>query len=228
MKVQLTTTEAQILVEKFKANKLTPKDERILYTELESHFKPHKIDNHLYDQEEIKSEFMVAAWNALHRAKTDVGNPILFAARRGYGATLDYYRRVSAQRLLKICTKCGAPHTYDHRRKKCSNPACGGTEFYSIESDEFFTKKHNMSGVDMIEVDYEGIVDLSDLKKKFIKAIKTSAMDALDKRIAIEAIKHDQDVVEYATACKNAQYAKKFLVKIQAVLVPLYSSNEEE
>ena len=221
MKSQLTLSESQALVHKFQTGKLTAKDERALYVELESHFKPHKVDNYLYDQEEIKSEFMLASWNALSRAKIDVGNPILFAARRGYGATLDYYRKISSQKLLKICSKCGTAHTYDHRRKECSVPNCGGVDFYSVEKDEFFTSNKDMQS-ELIEVDFEGIVDLNDLKKKFVKAIKSSDLDDEDKKIAIDAIKHNQDVVEYATAKKNAQYAKKFLVKIQAVLVPIY------
>lgn len=219
MKTQLSPTQIQSLILKLQSNKLTSRDERDLYTEIEMHFKPHYIDNYLYDQEEIKSEFMIAAWNALFRAKVGIGNPILYAVRRGYGATLDYYRRTSSQNLLKVCKKCGEVYIYDHRRKKCTIKGCNCQEFSSIEKTEYFSK--TKTGFSK-NTDFESYVDSLEFNDMVIGLIQGSNIPSIYKKAIIEAITLNQDIHEYVSVCFDVSIANNLLIDLREVLSKQY------
>ena len=121
----------KLLVSKLQSGECTAREEHELCLEIENCYRPHKIDNYLHSQDELKSDYMIAAWSALHRAKLGVGDPVMFAVRRGNGAMLDYYRSVSNKRLRKRCS-CGLDHRYS--AKSCK--ACGDTDMESFDIEQ--------------------------------------------------------------------------------------------
>lgn len=219
MEKQTTLNEIKTIIGKLQTVGLSSKEERILYKEIESHFTPHHINNYLYDQEEIKSEFMIAAWNALYRAKLNTGNPLMFAVRRGYGATLDYYRRISSQNLIKICDDCGAVYVYDHRRKMCTATNCKCQSFSSMSKDDYFAKLQSKSLDSYFVPDYDTQIDYTIFKNKLINIIKNSSLNKESQKMIISAIIDNKNIKQYITENKNLAYANILIVDIRNILI---------
>ncbi len=114
------------LVKAVKTNTATPTEERELVDIFRRLYRRHRVENHLFDQDELYSAYLMAAWNAVYRAKLNVGDPVLFCVRRGNGAMLDYYRSESRLRLVLVCEDCSAEWSYD--RPNIGQPCrhCGG------------------------------------------------------------------------------------------------------
>lgn len=211
----LSKEEGNKLIKKLQAGTLTVPEENKLYSELQSRFRPHKIENHLYSQDEIEEEFLLASWNALYRAKTDVGDPFAFAIRRGNGAILDYYRKVSRERLVYRCPDCGEVYSYDHRRKSCDNPTCIG-ELISAEKYEYT----DLSVISDSAVDIDFDVPL--IFQEIIELIKgLESISAMEKEYCIKAIVNRVSFEEQIIASgKSTVIAKNFHEKMVNLLTP--------
>lgn len=150
----LTLEESKKLINKVKKGIATRQDEWKLMQEIEFRYIPHKHENYLYDPEELRSEFLMAAWNAVFRAKPDVGDPIAFCIHRGNKAMIDYYRKVNSQKLIKYCPICGTEYTYDSRNKVCKNSECQPVDLLSKEKEYANTDSmelQNLSVVDHVQ-----------------------------------------------------------------------------
>lgn len=170
------------ILQKIQENKSTPQENNIIVKEFDRRYRPHKITNYLFKQDELKSEYMIACWEAIFRAKLNVGNPIMFCIRRGYGAMLDYYRSTSSKNLLKICPKCNISVAYDRRNINCK--ICG-TEYKSIEKymryEDYITGK---CVDDIIET-----IVIRDTFERLHSLIKSLTFPKEDiKQVAIEAV----------------------------------------
>lgn len=212
----ITKEEGIQLIKKLQDGTITIQEESKLYMEIKSRFRPHKMDNHLYTQEEIEEEFVLASWNALYRAKLNVGDPINFAIRRGNGAILDYYRRISREKLIYKCPDCGAVYSYDHRRKECANKSCI-RPLISQEKYESIEITNNLTELS-VELDF----DIPIVFLEIIEVVKgLDSISDMEKEYAIKAIKnrvsfHDQ-ILESG---KSATFAKSFQDKISQLLSP--------
>jgi len=96
-------------------------------------YRPHRSVNYLYDPDEMYAAYLIAAWNAVYRAKLDVGDPVMFCVRRGSGAMLDYYRAESKLKLVLVCGMCSSEWPYDrpYIGKVCRH--CGNDSLKSHE-----------------------------------------------------------------------------------------------
>lgn len=121
------------LVKKIKAGTATTSEERELADILRRLYRPHRVTNYLYDADEMYAAYLLAAWNAVYRAKLNVGDPVMFCVRRGRGAMLDFYRSESRLRLVLVCEKCSAEWPYDrpYIGKECRH--CGHAVLRSFE-----------------------------------------------------------------------------------------------
>lgn len=213
-------TQMKTLIKKLQDNKLSPAEEMQLYKAVEEKYRPHKTSgNYLYNEIELKEEFIMATWNALYRADLDLGDPLMFAVRRGNGAMLDYYRKVSAEKLLFVCQDCGHTMSHDHRTKSCK--LCKSTNLKSIEkytSDEYITE--NLA----YEPNFIEEITADEMSKKLIKIIKGSSLSQYEKTLLINAIKYREDVYEYVKSVKTPSYAMVFLKKIRKVFCDLDTS----
>lgn len=134
----MTTIERRrALVKAVQSKTATPNQERELAETIESLYRPHRLNNHIYNADDMKQEFLIASWNAVFRAKLDVGDPVMFCINRGRGAMLDYYRTVSAQKLTYVCQECAAHLLYDKRTTHCR--FCKSTNLKSYEKEEIST-----------------------------------------------------------------------------------------
>lgn len=208
----LTETEAKTLIQKLQNGQTTPAEDRRLLLEIKGHYRPHKMENYLYDADELESEFLLAAWNALYRADIDRGDPIMFCVRRGNGAMLDYYRKTNSEYLIKNCPQCGRTVTYDHRNKIC--PVCG-IEYDSnlkeeavpvTDFDESFTSPINIENQVETSIMLEEVIE-------FIRNSKSLSTDA--KHMAIEAIQYRIDFHTFARQeGKSSVWASRFSKRI--------------
>ena len=217
-KSTLTLEETKVLVEKLKKNYLSLREEKILYDEICRSFTPHKMNNHIFNKDEIKEEFIWGTWSALFRAKLDVGNPLTFALNRGYNATLDYYRKVSSEKLLLVCQSCGHKMAYDRRNTECHK--CKSTKLKSHERIEFYgldTDRSESLAADIhIENDFESKL----LIDKLIVIIKRSNLKEEEIEIIIQAIRSNKGIFETAQSAKSFPFAKSLINKLTIALEP--------
>lgn len=210
----LTQQESTLLIEKVQKEIATPQEERRLFLELESRYQPHKIENYLYDPEEMKAEYMWGAWNAIYRAKLNIGDPIMFCIRRGKGAMLDYYRKIDSKYLIKICPNCGLEVACDRRNKVCKN--CG-EEYTTIHKEE------SMSVEDFNQVfsqdDHVKQVEIEEMFEEVIQLIDTSDFNEELKIITIASLTNKVDFIEYAKSIgKSKQWAELNYKRVQMLI----------
>lgn len=199
---------------RIKEGKASFDDEALILKEFESRYVPHKIENYLFDQEELKAEYMFACWNAIFRAKMTVGDPIAFCVRRGKGAMLDYYRRVSSNKLMKVCSECNTKVAYDRRNQFCK--LCG-SDYISMEKEEcvhehveFYDHGTHFTDAVLTDIIFDELIrllyELKDLQRK-------------EKILAIKAIKDRTDFYDYAIENGvNHNTAEEFHRKIIKVI----------
>ncbi len=220
----LSIQESRQLIKKLQEDIASTADQRKLLNELELRYRPHKKDNYLYDTDEIKQDYLFASWNALYRAKLNVGDPIAFAINRGRGAMLDYYRKVSSQCLLLICDDCGEAMTYDRRNTKCKSCKCVNLTSVEkvkfVEGDTFnVASKEDISAECEKEELFEMILSCIELSEELIE---------YDKQLAIDAIKNRMDFADYAKSIgKPPNFANKFKERVLSYLSPLKSLQAE-
>ncbi len=214
----LSKEESIIIIKKLQNGTISRSEENKLYSEIRSRYRPHKIENWIYDAEEMEEEFILASWNALYRAKLDVGDPISFAIRRGNGAMLDYYRKKSRENLIYQCVECGTIWSYDHRRKRCDNPFCEHGTLISKQKYESTTTV-DLNTIDIpVEID----LDMPIIFKEIIDLIQSlESISEMEKDYAIKAIQnrlsfHDH-IVESG---KSSSFAQNFQEKISKILNP--------
>jgi DNA-directed RNA polymerase subunit RPC12/RpoP len=186
----------------------TPKDEYLVVSEFEKYYVPHIKNNYLYDQEEIKTEYLLACWNAIFRAKINIGNPIMFCVRRGRGAMLDYYRKINSQKLIYICSECGTEYTYDKRNTKCRNSYCKTGHLVSKEKEELVDYIENIPAhlighypsVEEIIFGNEDQLRAKKIIDDIIDHIKQKSKDIRPNYVemAVEALEYRTDFAEYS------------------------------
>ena len=192
--------------------KATPREQMLLYKELEKHYRPHKMENHIYDSEELKNEFMCHSFNALGRAKLTVGDPIMFAVNRGRGAMLDYYRKVSSEKLLYVCTDCGHKMTYDRRNDHCK--LCGCEELASIEKEEYADFERTIC---TYKDEYEAIEEDLYVNQVISYIRKIDELSLTDKKIIISAIQDREEIYAHARKMgKSYRSAKSLSERIKS------------
>lgn len=228
MKTKLSLEESRELIIKIKSGKSTKSDEYKLYMEFKSRYRPHIHDNYIYNNDELESEFLLNAWNAIFRADPNVGDPIMFCVRRGNGAMLDYYRKISSQKLILECPMCNTQYTYDRRNKSCKNPHCKCYKNEKIGliskekeiTDEFITDKylvHTDNIINSIEIE-ETLVEV-------INFLEFIDIDKFEKNLASEALKNKMDLYDYARYTgKSHSWSVYFKNKIISILRP-YKDN---
>lgn len=167
-------------------------DEYTVLQEFKRKYVPHKIDNYLFDPDEMKAEYMFACWNAIFRANMCVGNPISFCVRRGRGAMLDYYRKVSSDRLIKVCINCQNKVAYDRRNLFCKK--CGA-DFISLEKEE---RMSEFTSIQDRRIHFTDLVLVNMVLEDVIKHIEKSSLPTEYKYLAIEAIKYRTDFYDHA------------------------------
>ena len=196
----------------------TSKDDLLLCREFERRYQPHKIDNHIYDADEMKQDYLWACWNAIPRAKMDVGDPILFCVRRGRGAMLDYYRRIGSQRLFRVCMDCGYKHTYDARITNCRE--CGCEAFTSIEKTQAVDYVETIGGT-YTQTPEQGFIkdDAIEFVKKWIL---DSNLSPHYKEYAAGAIENQMSWYQYAmTLDRGKSFARKFSKRMRELVSPI-------
>ena len=211
--------ESRQLIKKLQTNKILVKEERLLLSEIEARYQPHTYNNYLYDPDDMKSEYIMATWNALFRAKLNVGDPIAFACNRGRGAMLDYYRKVSSERLILYCPSCGREYTYDRRNICCKNPDCKHYQKEDVlksrekmELNPFDDFDENLS----INFSYLDHIIINEIFNAIINYIKESKrLNYHEKKMVIEAIQYKQDFYDYARSTgKNHSFSIAFKRRI--------------
>jgi len=196
----------------------TSEDESLIVKEFENRYRPHKIDNYIYDPDDLKSEYLIACWNAIPRAKLDVGDPIAFCVRRGKGAMLDYYRKVSTQRLVKICESCNTVVAYDRRNVYCKS--CG-EEYISLMKEDTV---HEFVEIPDMGQNFEDTVVIDLVLENLIDyLVECSTICNRDRILAIKAIKDRIDFYTYAISqgLKSKQ-AKSLEERILSVIRDSY------
>ena len=214
------------LIKKLQLEETTQIDEQRLLKEIKKRYRPHKNENYLYDSTELEQEYLIASWNALYRAKMNIGDPMAFAINRGRGAMLDYYRRINSQRLILICDDCGCKVTYDRRNNKCRN--CGCIELTSMEKECYYDNISAGIAAESLSC-RDDFVDRIEMESIFIQLVEfLVAMEDIgqeDKKMAIEAINYRVDFAEYARSLgKNNYWSKLFKDRIVNWLSPLRES----
>jgi DNA-directed RNA polymerase specialized sigma24 family protein len=224
---------ARKYVKKLQNGSLSPKEEREVYNyfDTEYFFYIQKQDlkyNHIYDQEDMKSEFMIQAWTALYRAKLTVGNPLAFALQRAKFATIDYIRKINSQKLILVCPQCGAEYTYDRRNKVCKNPKCKNDK----ESENQLTSKEKE---DIPELGIEALASVKsaeDITEKFMMdalfneiILYIKDIDELsfyEKSVAINSLTYRHSFYDEAKyKGKSHSWSMTFEKKMQKILSPL-------
>jgi len=185
-------------------------------------YKPHKIENYLYDQDELKAAYLVAAYNALSRAKLDVGDPLAFCANRGKGARLDYYRKRSSEALNLICEECHTEHSYSYfildngckhckahyaemgikyiteqKLRKDGAPDCDYVvgKFRSVEKETAVTQESFIKKFGSLAGVQEEI-ELDEMTKGLIATLKSAPLRKLEKEVAIKSVTEKKSLKE--------------------------------
>lgn len=201
------------ILSKIQQNKATITEQRVMLNELKSRFRQHKHTNYLYDKSDIESVFLESSWNALYRAKLDIGDPISFACNRGYFATIDYYRKVSSQMLVLKCECCGHTMTYDRRNKECKmckSKSLVGVEKYSATShnDQFAIKD---SFVENLE--------LQDYVSECLAKMDSAGIEQKVKDTVIESITNMESINKVAKRNRLNKIQLESLFKVKEIFV---------
>jgi DNA-directed RNA polymerase subunit RPC12/RpoP len=218
----MNLAECRQLVAKLQRGKITRLEEGTLVAEILRRYRPHLHTNYLYSEDEIKEEFLIASWNTLYRAKLTIGDPIAFACNRGYKATIDYYRRVSSERLIYVCEDCNTAVAYDRRNVICKK--CGG-ELISYEREETMVDNLMASGVDFTDA-----IIMSDNFTRIINfVIALESLSSFEKKLVIEAINKRENIYSFLRKekGKSHKFSKKLQEKINRGLVTLRYMIEE-
>lgn len=234
------TLTNKIIIKIQKGQNPTLSEQSHITKELLKFFKPHQNHNYLYDQDEIKSAFLIAAYNALGRAKLDVGNPLAFCARRGYGATLDYYRAVSSQKLFYQCDECNTVFSYTHKNTENGCPECKvkytnyitpkklsqkkDIDLNTVKIGSFVSKEKTVAfAIDQtmakfsVQAKFEQETEMNDLINRLCASIKSSPLKAIEKKIATIAITDKKPIKE---VCKELSLFGKIANDIESTLKP--------
>lgn len=234
------TLTNQIIIKIQKGQKPNLSEQSYITKELLKFFKPHQNHNYLYDQDEIKSAFLIAAYNALGRAKLDVGNPLAFCARRGYGATLDYYRAVSRQSLYYQCNDCNTIFSYTAKNAESGCPECKtkfanyitpkklekqkDIDMTTVKVGSFTSKEKTQSfAIDQsmakfsVQSRFEQETETNDLINRLCASIKSSPLNKTEKKIAMIAITDKKPIKE---VCKELSLFGKIANDIESTIKP--------
>jgi len=195
-------------------------EEKIILSEFERRYVPHKIENYLFSQDELKAEYMFACFNAIFRAKIDIGDPVAFCVRRGKGAILDYYRSICSQRLIKYCPECNVVVAYDRRNKQCKQ--CN-TEYSSCEKEQIMNLYKQIKEEISEEEKFIKFEQLEYLFSEIIKFVESfEEIDLHYKQLAIEALKNKICFYDHARQQgKSHKYANSFKDKIIELIIPI-------
>lgn len=209
--------QLRIMVKALQDGVASAKTERDLYQELESRYKPHKMENYIYDREDMREEFLLEGWNALYRAKLDVGDPVTFAVNRGNFAMIDYYRKVGSEKLILVCKDCGHHMTYDRRNTACKK--CYSTQLTSEEKEvlsEMSDFDTNFTSSDSFTTS----VEIDEILSELIQLIEiTDELSSTYKSLAVEALKNKERFYDYAKSTgKSHSFAIALEKKIQSFL----------
>lgn len=207
------SAELKTILNKIQTGKATLSEERIMLNEIKRRFKPHKHENYLYDQSEIESEYIIASWNALFRAKLDIGDPIAFATQRGHFATLDYYRKISSQMLVLKCECCSNTMTYDRRNKSCKS--CGSKELVGMEKYQNALNDGQFSVNDSFIADLE----LEDYIKECLVKVNNGTFDQIVKDTVLESVVNLEAIQKVAKRKKLNRIQLESLVEIKNIFV---------
>lgn len=200
------------IIKKIQNGCASPLEQKFVYDKLIKAYKPHTY-NYIYDQDEIKNEFLFHAWNALYRVNLNIGDPICFAVKRGRGAMIDYYRKISSQNLWFFCQDCGHRMAYDRRTKKCKK--CQSKNLISLEKIEYtFT-----SLVEGFSKGEEEKIIMEDFFERLIKKITDiNLFSQKEKDILIKAIEEKQDIYKFSRKLGiSYRESKRFSEKVQRI-----------
>ena len=222
MKGILTLEEGKQLIYKVQKGIASKVEERKLIEEFRCRYRPHQHINYLYDQNELESEYLLASWNTIFRAKLDIGDPISFCVRRGYGAMLDYYRKISSDRLILICPLCGSEYTYDRRNKNCKNKFCTYTgELESREKEEIIDFESDINKDLSIKDLFVNKIEVDETIDDIAIYLAMLEINSFDKKMAIESLKNRMDFYDYARYIgKSHSWSISFKSRIINILKP--------
>lgn len=212
--MSLTKEETILLMEKIQKGIATPREERRFLLELETRYKPHKLTRYIYDADELKAEFLCEAWNAIYRTNLTIGDPIMFCIVRGNGAMLDYYKKMNATFLTKICPNCNSHVSHDKRNSICK--ICG-EEYISnykediIPTEDFDQKFSNENFVNHVEMN----ILLNDI----INIIKKCDLEEELKDIIVYVLTMKINFNDYTKSIgKTYKWRKKTLNSVLSIL----------
>ncbi len=201
------------ILSKIQQNKATITEQRIMLNELKSRFRHHKHTNYLYDGGDIESVFLESSWNALYRAKLDVGDPISFACNRGYFATIDYYRKISSQMLMLKCNECGNTMTYDRRNKECK--ACKSKSLVGVE--KYSTTIHNDQFA--IKDSFIENLELQDYVAECLAKMDSAGIERKVRDTVIESITNMESINKVAKRNRLNKLQLESLLKVKEIFV---------
>lgn len=206
---------SQELIQRIQNGTATVQDQNRIVREILRRYKPHKLNNYIYDAEEMKCEYVLAAWNAVSRAKINIGDPIAFCVNRGRGAMMDYYRKVDSSKLIKVCPICNKTVTHDRRNIYCKD--CNA-EYESYVKEELMSI--NEFDLSSTEVSTEDIVlEQMEIDYKFSKIERalseSSEISREDKMLAMECVKYRMHFYDYCRMIgKSPQWSQAFTDRI--------------
>lgn len=206
-------TNIKDILSKIQNNQATITEQRVMLNEIKSRFKKHQHTNYLYDQDEIEAVFLEFSWKALFRAKLDIGDPVSFACQRGHFATIDYYRKVSSQMLVLVCSTCNNSMTYDRRNKRCK--MCGGSELHGQEKYSQSTNNDKFAIKDSF---VEGL-ELQDYIAECLKLVDKNGIDPKVKECVLESIENRESINIVSKRKKLNKIQLESLVKVREIFI---------
>ncbi len=215
--------QSVVLIQKLQKNKISIKEERLLLAEIEARYRPHLKTNYLYDPDEIKAEYIMATWNALFRAKLNIGDPIAFACNRGKGAMLDYYRKISSEKLILFCPSCHNEYTYDRRNIFCKKTNCRNYQLEGLlqsREKEILMPATDFNESMSISDSYTETIILNEILEDIIQYIQhIDEIKSAEKKMIISAIQYRQDFYDYARSIgKSHSFSVSFKNKMNKFL----------
>lgn len=95
--------------------------------------------NVLISKDEIESEFLSGCWQAIYKAKLDIGNPVMFICWKGTLSVIHLFRAKLSDGVRINCPNCGIGSLrYVARKKTPICHKCGSTDVstFMVVTDE--------------------------------------------------------------------------------------------
>lgn len=110
--------------------------------------------NVLVPDSDIESEFLLGCWNAIHKAKLDVGNPLNFILWKGRLKVASLFRSRIKKEVRSRCYDCGNEGRISYRTKVPTCKACGSTDLFTwmkVVDATAMAGDHDMEGAEILD-----------------------------------------------------------------------------